>query len=108
MDSPAEFQVRQDNGTETASLSGDWTAVNMGDAGVRLKNALLDSKQARLDLSQIGRCDTAGAFAILRASEDRVAPDAITAPLGTGRLIDLVRHALKADPVPHTPARPFY
>jgi len=108
MDSPAEFTVSRTEGAPVAALTGDWTAVEMGDAGVRLKNALLNTQQAKLDLTQIGRCDTAGAFAILRASEGRVAPEAITAPLGTGRLIDLVRHALTADPVPHRAARPFY
>jgi phospholipid/cholesterol/gamma-HCH transport system permease protein len=108
MDSPAEFTVSRTEGGSVAALTGDWTAVEMGDAGVRLQSALSNTQQARLDLSQIGRCDTAGAFAILRASEGRVPPEAITAPPGTGRLIDLVRHALTADPVPHNPARPVH
>ena len=86
MDSPAEFSVRQAGGAVTAVLTGDWTAVGLGDAGQRLSHALDVEHAAALDLNAIGRCDTAGAFAILRASEGRVPHEAITAPRNTTRL----------------------
>ncbi len=105
MDSPAEFNVNQADGTVTASLSGDWTAVSMGDAGQRLSDALHESSKAALDLSEIGRCDTAGAFAILRAADGRLEPKDIAAPRRTARLLELVAHALRAEPVPHRPTR---
>ena len=101
MDSPADFDVRQTDGTATALLSGDWTAIDMGDAGQRLSRLIHESPRAALDLSAIGRCDTAGAFAILRAAEGKIETSDIVAPSRTARLLELVHHALRADPVPH-------
>jgi phospholipid/cholesterol/gamma-HCH transport system permease protein len=101
MDNSADFTVSQAGGTAKASLSGDWTAVAMGDAGQRLRDTLRESQHAALDLSSIGRCDTAGAFAILRAAEGRVETHEIVAPRRTARLLELVHHGLRAEPVPH-------
>ena len=83
-----------------AVLTGDWTAVELGDAGVRLDELLQSERGLGLDLTQIGRCDTAGAFAIVRASEGRTDPKALHASARTRRLLELVGHGLKADPVP--------
>ncbi len=106
MDTPAEFSVNQRDGAATAVLTGDWTVVAMGEAGQSLREALSGWSKGRLDLSDIGRCDTAGAFAILRAAEGHVDHGDIHAPRRTARLLELVSHGLRADPVPHYPPRP--
>ena len=107
MDSPAEFSVNRTDGAATAVLTGDWTAVALGDAGRRLGDALRSTQQAAMDLSGIGRCDTAGAFAILRAADGHVPYRAISAPRRTARLLELVSHALTAAPVPHHSRQPL-
>jgi len=108
VDTPADFTISQTDKGPTAVLTGDWTAVSMAGAGDRLAGALQDGRPVRLDLTHLGRCDTAGAFAILRASEGRLAHDGIHAPRRAARLMELVGRGLRADPVPHHPRRPFY
>jgi phospholipid/cholesterol/gamma-HCH transport system permease protein len=108
MDSPAEFSVHQTHGGATAVLTGDWTAISLGQTGQRLSETLRASEHASLDLSAIGRCDTAGAFAILRATEGRMDHSAIHhAPRRTARLLELVAHGLRAPPVPYHSRQPL-
>ena len=45
MDSPADFQVQQTDRGKIAVLTGDWTAINLGDAGPRLSKALHASEK---------------------------------------------------------------
>ncbi|HLI66795.1 MAG TPA: ABC transporter permease [Caulobacteraceae bacterium] len=106
MDTPADFDVSEADGAATAVLTGDWTAVGMGAAGQRLRETMHDWAHGKLDLTGIGRCDTAGAFAILRAAEGRVEHQDIAAPRRTARLLELVASGLRADPVPHYPNQP--
>ena len=106
MSNPADFTLTFEQAGRTATLTGDWTAVELGDAGARLLEEMRHERGFALDLSDIGRCDTAGAYAIVRASEARTNPGGLKAPKRTARLLELVGHALKADPVPETPVRP--
>ena len=108
MDSPAEFSVDQTDQGRTAVLSGDWTAVNLGDAGPRLGKALHEVEKVALDLTRIGRCDTAGAFAIVRATDGRFDPATLAAAPTVARLLTLVTVASHAPPVPHRRNRSFY
>jgi len=105
MENAADFDVaRADKtsavGGRTAVLTGDWTAVAMGDAGARLDQLLHGEQGLGLDLTKIGRCDTAGALAIVKASEGRTDPSALAAAPRTKRLLELVSRGLKAEPVP--------
>jgi len=106
MNNPADFSLTYDQAGRTATLTGDWTAVELGDAGARLLDEMSHEREFALDLSQIGRCDTAGAFAIVKASEARRDPRGLKAPKRTARLLELVGHAIKAEPVPETTVRP--
>jgi phospholipid/cholesterol/gamma-HCH transport system permease protein len=108
MDSPADFSIQKTGESPTAALSGDWTAISLGNAGPRLRQALGEAGATRLDLSGIGRCDTAGAFAIVRATGGRLDPENVTASPTVTRLLTLVRHASRAAPVPHRRNRSFY
>ena len=71
MSKPADFKLREGEHGATAFLSGDWTAQSLDDAGRRLADVLVGSKAVNLDLNGVRRCDTAGAYAIVRACEGR-------------------------------------
>ncbi len=98
MDKPADFELRDDGGVATAVLTGDWTAVELGGAPDRLAAAVREARPARLDLTGVGRCDTSGAWAVLRASKGEAGAPAIVAEPSVGRLIELVRQSMRAEP----------
>src|SRR5262245_40173535 len=65
--SSASFSIRSDTTGSTVALSGDWTSLAMGKEAAGLSAAVDASSASRLDLSGLGRLDTAGAYVILRA-----------------------------------------
>jgi len=68
----ANFQVEERKGRGGGSLlrlSGDWTATGLGRISRRLDSALRDRDLTAVDLSDLGRFDTAGALALLQASK---------------------------------------
>jgi len=71
MNGPAQFDLKTREGRRVVVLTGDWTALTLGRGASRLASALKSQKNLQVDLCDIGRCDTAGAFAILRASQGR-------------------------------------
>jgi phospholipid/cholesterol/gamma-HCH transport system permease protein len=102
MNGPAQFDLTTRDDQQWVIVSGDWTAVTLGRGAARLATALRGRKDIRIDLESIGRCDTAGAFAILRAGQGRMAPDGLKAPASVARLFDLVGHAI------HEPSKPLH
>jgi phospholipid/cholesterol/gamma-HCH transport system permease protein len=71
MDTPADFDIVQRPGAPAAvALRGDWTATGLGHVGVRLPQEVKARDGLALDVSGLGRFDTAGAFAVLRALGD--------------------------------------
>ena len=90
MISPAAFDVRREEQRTVVSLSGDWTAQALGNAADRLQAEAPGG--AAVDLTHLGRFDTAGAFALVRAglvpANDESRPE-------VSRLMALV-----GDPVP--------
>jgi phospholipid/cholesterol/gamma-HCH transport system permease protein len=100
MSVPATFDVQKRDGQSWVVITGDWTAVTLGRGASRLTTALRGQRNVHMDLGGIGRCDTAGAFAILRAGQGRLAPDGLKAPPTVERLFDLVGRAIKE---PHKP-----
>lgn len=68
MGSPAEFT--QESGVEGPSviLTGDWTSATLGPAPAALRRALSRQPPASFDLTGVGRLDTAGAYAVIRAA----------------------------------------
>ncbi|MDR3512316.1 MAG: ABC transporter permease [Caulobacteraceae bacterium] len=95
MSSPAAFNVQQSDTGRVAQLSGDWTAVGLGHAGQRLREALRGVERFTLDVSGIGRCDTAGVLAILRASDGRIDPATWASSPKLERLAGLVSNAVR-------------
>ena len=64
---PADFALTETPDGAKAVLSGDWTATDAGDAAARLAAAARATPLQAVDLTGVGRMDTAGAYAVLRA-----------------------------------------
>ena len=96
MSQAADFHIVEGEAGLTVGLIGDWTALAMSGAQDRLFAALKGRGRAAFDLTGIGRCDTSGAWSILRAGgNDGAAPTLIATP-ELRRLFDLVREAAPA------------
>jgi phospholipid/cholesterol/gamma-HCH transport system permease protein len=108
MDKPADFSLKETSEASVAELTGDWTAILMGEANERLESVLRDRPRVTVDMSHIGRCDTSGAFGILKASKLSAGPVRYVASPAVNQLLELVENALKAEPTPHRTKRPFY
>ncbi|MFZ5669151.1 MAG: ABC transporter permease [Pseudomonadota bacterium] len=102
MSKPADFKLQQSEFGDRVTLTGDWTAETMGDADNRLAGLLEGGRSMTLDLQAMQRCDTAGAYAILRAVEGQATEGSILARPETRRLLDLVAAAVEAEPTPTT------
>ncbi len=103
MNVAADFRLeRTDRGT-LAVLTGDWTAVDMGEANERLGEALQGVGAVTLDLSAVGRCDTSGVYGALQAASGGDRKPEVVASEGVKRLFELVERAI---PQIGTPARP--
>ena len=98
MEHPADFQLLEADGRLTAELTGDWTSRSLGGAPDRLKNALATRRPAVLDLRQVGRCDTSGAYAVVRAAGEAKVP--LEARPETQRLLELVSKAREKEAPP--------
>ena len=90
MTTPADFRL--DPGGVLA-LTGDWTSLGLGRAGVRLSEALAGGRPKRLDLSGLGRFDTTGAYALTTAGGVATDAQGLQARPDAARLVDLVAHA---------------
>jgi len=103
MDQAADFSLVDAADGATAVLSGDWTTRLLGSKGDDLAAAVRDRPGSLiLDLTQVGRCDTAGAFTILRATRATPGKEEIRARPETLKLLTLVSTACQEDPV-HPP-----
>jgi phospholipid/cholesterol/gamma-HCH transport system permease protein len=100
MEQAADFELQDTPRGRTAVLTGDWTAIDIGMAGERLGEALKGGDKAAIDLTRVGRCDTSGAWSVLRAASANGEVGEIIAPPAVQRLFELVRSAKEAEPTP--------
>lgn len=107
MDRPAEFSLKEAPDGATAVLTGDWTARALGESGADLRTAVA-GRDVRYDLTRIGRMDTAGANALVRAAGGDVDPDKLTARPETRRLVELVDAAVHAEVVRRKEPKDFH
>lgn len=96
----AAYDLDEGNGIRTLSLRGDWTTMHLKDAADRLSRDMQDrSGTIDIEVEELGRLDTAGAYAIIRAIGDvgdvnlktDLRPDLQT-------LAELIRPALATSP----------
>jgi len=105
---PADFTFDETDGQRTVVLSGDWTARGLFDTAGRLAEALMGTDGVCLDLSKVNRCDTAGAYAIIRAADGRKSAGVIKARKETLRLLELVGNAIQVEPEVKPRPKGFY
>lgn len=92
-ESKSSFVLVNDDQETAAVLSGNWTGGDAMRTGAKLSRAVAAAKSPRLDLTQVGRMDTAGALSIVRMLGERFNSDSIVARPETLRLLNLVGHA---------------
>jgi phospholipid/cholesterol/gamma-HCH transport system permease protein len=100
MDSPASVTIEEREGGAVAVLAGDWTSTGLGSAGRDLSDAAQVHPGLGLDIHDVGRCDTAGAYAIANAARDRIPASQIRARPEIRRLLELVERARQVEAPP--------
>jgi len=98
MERPADFSVRTAADRPTAALSGDWTTTSTGEAAANLAQELAGRGPVDLDLRQVRRLDTAGAYAIVKAAGEPFDMARVQGRPETLRLIQLVSEARRREP----------
>jgi phospholipid/cholesterol/gamma-HCH transport system permease protein len=86
----ADFQIEDGGPGLTLRLTGDWTATELGRISRRLDGELLERSVDAVDLSELGRFDTAGALAIVQAANCVLPPSAWTQRPEAGRTYAMV------------------
>ncbi|WP_374569868.1 MlaE family lipid ABC transporter permease subunit [Phenylobacterium sp.] len=107
MDRPADFKVEDTAAGRVALLTGDWTAGSLGRAADQLAEYLDGAPAGVLDLTGVHRLDTAGAYALVRATGGALKAAELRARPETKRLIDLVARAAQTKKPPPAPRRGF-
>ena len=105
MDEAAAFKIEDGEGGKRALLTGDWTATQLGQAPDRLNAELQGARNATVDLTGIGRCDTSGAWSVLRATDQKADSDKIVAAPELKKLLAMVQKATEAEPTPQVKPR---
>ncbi len=108
MERPAEFSLVDTADGPKAVLAGDWTATSIGEAARDLSDAIVEKAASSLDITGVGRLDTAGAFAVIRAADGHIDPGGISGRPESLRLLELVGAAAAVKPVARPPPRGFH
>ena len=97
--SAGTFSIRDSQNGRTLVLGGDWSSLTLGDNAMDLREALSGATgPTTLDLSAIGKLDTAGAYAILYAVLPTLAPSPMSRE--AERLFTLVKPAVEEELAP--------
>jgi phospholipid/cholesterol/gamma-HCH transport system permease protein len=89
--SAADFQIDESGGDSAVlRLSGDWTTSGLGQAARRLSDQLSGRTVSRIDISELGRFDTAGALIIAQSTDKSLPDDAWSARPEAGRIYTMV------------------
>jgi phospholipid/cholesterol/gamma-HCH transport system permease protein len=100
----ADFRIDSVPAGVRLILIGDWSATTLGRTARRLEAAVRGRPVVGLDVSQLGRFDTTGAFALLRAADGRLPPDAFAGRPQAERILELVSKAERgAAPIARRP-----
>jgi len=86
----ADFQIDDGGPGLTLRLTGDWTATELGRISRRLDDSLHGREITAVDLTDLGRFDTAGALAIVQAGHCRLPAAAWTQRPEAGRTYAMV------------------
>jgi phospholipid/cholesterol/gamma-HCH transport system permease protein len=98
----AAYMLERRAGELRLALIGDWTSSDLGRAAERLRREAEGAATVKLDLSQLGRFDTTGAFALNQAVAGRDVTADLDSRPDVRRLVDLVA---ASRPTPSSPVR---
>lgn len=90
MAKPADFRLEDSAGGARLALVGDWTSTGLGRAGLRLEEAVRAKPPRVLDLAELGRFDTTGAYELLRATGLKAGAKGLETRPDAARLVELV------------------
>jgi phospholipid/cholesterol/gamma-HCH transport system permease protein len=108
MDRPAKFILQESPEGPRVVLTGDWTTRAMASAGAELIRQVAGRSTVHYDLSRIGRMDTAGAQAMVRAGGGDLNMERVNARPETRRLLQLVDDAIHVQPIQRQDPRDFH
>lgn len=95
METIADYTVAETSEGRTVVLTGDWSALGLGDANERLEAALKEEPADLFDLTKAGRVDTAGALGLIHAVGGEIDMAKVRARPETLRLIDRINEAMR-------------
>jgi len=103
--SVAGFEIDESrDGGAVLRLTGDWTTVGLGGDAQNLARQLAGRGISDIDLSEMGRFDTAGALVILQATDTALSKNAWKARPEAGRIYAMVQKLERESAEP--PKRP--
>ena len=108
MDRPAEFRVIQAPEGVSVALTGMWSGEGVDDAGRELASGIAGIGPFGLDLSEVERMDTTGAYLLIRAAGDRLDLSGARGRPEVLRLLELVAKASSARIREKAPPRGFH
>ncbi|WGM30463.1 ABC transporter permease [Brevundimonas sp. NIBR11] len=104
----ADFQIEDAKGDATVlKLTGDWTTMSLGKAAIRLGDSLEGHSIERVDLSELGKFDTAGALALVQGSNFAMPADAFASRPEAGRIYAMVETLERRSAEPPKRPSPF-
>ena len=86
----AAYKLERRANDALLALTGDWTSSDLGRAAERLRRDANGAGRVRLDLSQLGRFDTTGAYALNQAVAGRDVEADLDSRPDVRRLLELV------------------
>jgi phospholipid/cholesterol/gamma-HCH transport system permease protein len=99
--SAAAFNIRKSSTGRVLELSGDWCSLTLGNEALELERELAGAEgKTELDLSAVGRLDTAGAYLVLKAARRTLSS---LPPGEAGKLFALVQAAAEEKAAPVSP-----
>jgi len=101
----ADFEIDDARGGGARlRLTGDWTTMSLGRTATRLTKGLSGRSIKEVDLSGLGRFDTAGALALVQASDCAMPEGAFEQRPEAGRIYAMVEtlERQSSDPPPRT------
>ena len=104
---PADFQLDDSGDGKVLRLIGDWTTTGVGPAARRLAGRLGPETLKGLDLSDLGRFDTAGALTLIHAAPGLLPSDAWSARPEAGRIFAMVEKLERESAIPPRRADAF-
>ncbi len=108
MNDRADFSVQGAGQGAVVAVAGDWVSAVLGRAPDRLVEQFRRTPHAKVDISRLGRVDTAGAFALLRATKCDLSTDLFADRPDTQRLIEFIREEARTERRPEPKRHPFY